>query len=170
MKVVMFIEGADILNTIINFKEEHFFERLEVLFLGKLKERNCIPETVQNVEISISVMEPERIRAINAQYREIDRPTDVLSFPMWEVDSVFMPPENWANLPLGDILICPNEIEVNAKDNNKDFEKELVLVLSHGLLHLIGFDHDCEERQRDMWSNQDLMVNTFFMKGGAEIV
>ena len=62
-----------------------------------------------------------------------------------------MPPPGWECLPLGDIVICPDKISENADENNKSFTEELVLVMSHGLLHLIGYDHYDIDSERKMW-------------------
>ena len=64
-----------------------------------------------NVEVSISILSPEEIRAVNRDYRECDEETDVLSFPMWEEDGRFAPAPMLAGsvLPLGDVMICPGE-------------------------------------------------------------
>ncbi|MEG1799913.1 MAG: rRNA maturation RNase YbeY, partial [Synergistaceae bacterium] len=73
-----------------------------------------------------------------------------------------VPPSDWETLPLGDIMVCPDVVAKNASENNRTEEEETVLVISHGLLHLIGRDHDTEEREATMWREQDALVEEYF--------
>lgn len=137
-------------------------KKLEPLYTRILPEKNCIPALVEDVEISLSVITAAEIKKVNAEYRDVDNPTDVLSFPLWEDEKgLFVPPEDWDVLPLGDLLICLEEVQKNAIANKKTFEEELVLIVSHGLLHLIGRDHDTEERKASMWAEQDKIVEEY---------
>ena len=107
-----------------------------------------------------------QIAGINEEYREVAGPTDVLSFPMWEnEDGGFEPPEDWERLTLGDIIVCPEIVAKNAADNGKTAECETVLVICHGFLHLIGFDHADDAEHERMWQIQDSLVSEFFAEG-----
>jgi len=158
----IYADGKDLMPDIPDMPEELFYERLERIFSSELLKKGSIPECVRETEVSVTFVEPEKMADINSRYRQINAPTDVLSFPLWEENAAFNPPWNWEKLPLGDILVCPDTVASNAKENNRTFAEELVLVLSHGLLHLIGYDHDNAERESDMWAEQDLMVRMFF--------
>lgn len=126
---------------------------------------NKLPLQVKTLELSIAFLTSDDIHKINLKYRNVDASTDVLSFPLWESkDGFFVPPKDWELLPLGDILICPDVVAVNAADNSKKFEEELMLVLFHGFLHLIGFDHDTKDKQDMMWGLQNDMVQNFMKK------
>ncbi len=164
MNMKIYTDGTDLIDSRPDIMKELFFDNLQNMFSEKLKEKKLIPVSVQCVEVSIVFLAPEKMSEINSQYRQIDNPTDVLSFPMWENDFCFLPPADWEVLPLGDILICPDAVAENAAENKKTFTEELVLVLSHGLLHLIGYDHDSEEKEREMWAEQESMVRSFFKK------
>jgi probable rRNA maturation factor len=111
------------------------------------------------VEISISTLSSSDMRKQNKMFRDIDSSTDVLSFPMWEKNGAFVPaPE--ASCPvllLGDILLCPEKIKENATENGKEYLEELCLVLAHSFLHLMGFDHETEENEANMWSRQEII-------------
>lgn len=108
------------------------------------------------VELSVSLMGADAIRSVNRDYRERDEATDVLSFPLWEEDGRFAPDGAMAELlPLGDILICPEETARLHGDLSR--EEAFCLVLAHGFLHLLAWDHDTEERELAMWSRQDAM-------------
>ena len=137
-------------------------KKLESLYTRILPEKKCIPDSVEDVEISLSVITASEIKKVNAEYRDVDNPTDVLSFPLWEnEEGVFVPPVDWDVLPLGDLLICLEEVQKNAIVNKKTFEEELVLIISHGLLHLIGRDHDTDEKKESMWAEQDKIVEEY---------
>ena len=90
-------------------------------------------------EISVSFVDRDEIKKLNRQYRDIDRDTDVLSFP-------FTKPEEWqkdSDLPiaLGDIIICTDVAKEQAEIYGHSPERELGFLTVHGLLHLAGYDH-----------------------------
>ncbi|MEG1502230.1 MAG: rRNA maturation RNase YbeY [Synergistaceae bacterium] len=144
-------------------KTKAMLTKLEMLFAKILTEKQCIPSLVDVVEISLSAVSADEIRDINRTYRDIDAPTDILSFPLWENQyGDFTPPDDWKVLPLGDLIISISEINKNAEINYKTKEEELVLIISHGLLHLIGRDHDTEEKEASMWQEQNEIVNRYF--------
>lgn len=138
-----------------------YFKQLEGLFARQLMELGLIPESVETVELSVSLLSESGMRDINNEYRQSDSATDVLSFPLWEETGVFTPPDNWEVLPLGDVVLCPEVITRAAKENKKTFIEEFTLNLCHGMLHLCGFDHDSDEREKEMWALQSKMVRLF---------
>lgn len=141
-------------------------KKLEKILSAYLEKTKILPEAAAECEISLTFADVNQIAGINEEYREVAGPTDVLSFPMWEnEDGGFEPPEDWERLTLGDIIVCPEIVAKNASDNGKTAECETVLVICHGFLHLIGFDHaDDAERER-MWQIQDSLVSEFFAEG-----
>ena len=96
---------------------------------------------------------PEEIRRLNREYRERDEATDVLSFPMWEGEQGFAPDPMMPVLPLGDVVICPEETA--RLHPELPLDEALCLMLAHSFLHLLAWDHDTEERQTAMWARQD---------------
>lgn len=144
-----------------------YLTRLEAILAEGLGKLPALRERAEAVEISLSSLSEPEMRGVNMEYREIDSATDVLSFPLWEEDGVFDPPEGWDVLPLGDIVVCPDIIAKSAEEAKKAFLEELTLVLCHGALHLCGFDHDSEEREKEMWEWQNSLVRGF-MEGGAD--
>lgn len=84
--------------------------------------------TPEETELSISLVGVSEIQDLNRAYRGIDAPTDVLSF---ENDDVL----------LGDVVICPMIAREHARDFSSDFASEMELMLTHGILHLKGYDH-----------------------------
>ncbi|MDR1916443.1 MAG: rRNA maturation RNase YbeY [Synergistaceae bacterium] len=121
-------------------------------------------ERYDYVCVTLTLASPEEIRGLNAQYRQIDEPTDVLSFPMWENDRAFAPPEGWSDLPLGDVIVSPEQVSQNALEHNIDYNTEMALVVIHGILHLIGLDHDTEERRLQMWAEQEEVLKNYFKR------
>lgn len=104
-------------------------------------------ETISNdltsKDIELIFLNNDNIQELNKEHRKIDKATDVLSFPL-EFD---MP-----NMPLGSVVISVDFIEEKAKEFNHSFEDELKLLFIHGLLHLLGFDHEVdmgEHRQKE---------------------
>ena len=106
-------------------------------------------------ELSVLLTDDAGIHVLNRQFRGVDRPTDVLSFPLWEEDGVFSPPTGWSTLPLGDIVLCPVYIADHAEAENLHYNSELLLMIIHGALHLVGYDHDTPEKKSAMWSVQE---------------
>lgn len=87
-------------------------------------------------DIELIIVTNNEIQELNKEHRNIDKATDVLSFPL-EFD---MP-----NMPLGSIVISVDFVESKAKEYNHSFEDEFKLLFIHGLLHLLGFDHEVDD-------------------------
>ncbi|MGH4036764.1 MAG: rRNA maturation RNase YbeY [Sphaerochaeta sp.] len=112
---------------------------------------NRVLEKVErdNVELSISFVSDEEIKDLNKQYRNLDMPTDILSFVQGDSkdDDDFWPCENEEEEAqvLGDMVISPDAIKRNCENFNETLENELKRLLVHGVLHLIGMDHKTNE-------------------------
>ncbi len=112
---------------------------------------NRVLEKVErdNVELSISFVSDEEIKDLNKQYRNLDMPTDILSFVQGDSkdDDDFWPCENEEEEAqvLGDMVISPDAIKRNCENFNETLENELRRLLVHGVLHLIGMDHKTNE-------------------------
>ena len=100
--------------------------------------------------ITITLTTPEKIRQINNEYRQIDKATDVLSFPMFEkseLDEKIKKQEFLHEDVLGDIIISVQKVEDQAKEYGHSFERELSYMVVHGFYHLMGYDH-IEEKDK----------------------
>ncbi|MDR0617161.1 MAG: rRNA maturation RNase YbeY [Synergistaceae bacterium] len=135
--------------------------------LGAFAE-NHAPGGCREMSAALSFVPPKRIRELNARYRSLDEETDVLSFPLWETSGAFSPPDGWEDLPLGDIVVSPEYVFNSAKERKIDYNDEIVLMIIHGTLHLLGFDHDSTERELKMWSAQDALLNEYLGQKGRE--
>lgn len=106
----------------------------------------------KNINISIIYTTPVDIQEYNKEYRNIDRATDVLSFPMFEKDEVEKFKKEKSVVPevLGDIIINLSQVKMQADEYGHSFERELAYMLVHGFYHLMGYDHMEEEEKRIM--------------------
>ena len=116
-------------------------------------------------EVNLTLVDNEGIHAINKEVREIDRPTDVLSFPQVEYES---PADfSWAEehemdcfdpdtgeLFLGDIVISLDKVKEQAEKYNHSVRREFAFLVAHSMLHLLGYDHMTPEEAKDMESRQ----------------
>lgn len=159
MKVTINVTRNDLLSDITGSDNTLFFSKLEEIFAQMLTEKKYLPDGVESVEISLAVLTSAEMQDVNFEFRELRESTDVLSFPLWEEDEKFTPPADWEPLPLGDIVICPAAIQANAESAGKTFAAELALVILHGFLHLIGWDHDTQEKEDAMWAEQDRILS-----------
>lgn len=103
-------------------------------------------------ELSIVLVESDRIKEFNRKYRKKDSPTDVLSFGQFS-DLDFILPKEKQNQ--GEIIICPVQVRNNAEKLRITFEKELINILIHGILHVLGYSHEeLEEESIKMFDKQ----------------
>ena len=122
--------------------------------------------------ISITLTNPEEIEKINRQYRNIDRPTDVLSFPMFEKEELdeFIKENskhsdiNMQGDILGDIVISIPKVYEQAEEYGHSFERELAYMVVHGFYHLMGYDHIKEEDKKVMRKKEETVLNKLGIK------
>lgn len=103
-----------------------------------------------NMYISVTLTNPENIRNINKEYRNVDKATDVLSFPMFEKDeiqAIIKNNEYEVSDVLGDVVISLEKVKEQAIEYGHSFERELSYMLVHGFYHLMGYDH-IEEKDK----------------------
>lgn len=111
-------------------------------------------------EVSVTLTDNEKIHEINLMHRDIDRPTDVLSFPMLEDDGFTENPDTGCKM-LGDIVISVEKALEQAKEYGHSFEREIAFLTVHSMLHLLGYDHvTSEEDEKEMFGKQDLILET----------
>ena len=107
-------------------------------------------------EVSVTFTDNEQIRGLNRRFRNIDRATDVLSFPLFDYDGVSdEPPVDELIGMLGDIVLSLEQAECQAREYGHSFEREVAFLTVHSMLHLLGYDHETsEEDEADMRARQ----------------
>lgn len=124
-----------------------FFEMLSKEVFSKV-DYNC------KVEVSLLLTSDEIIKELNNQYRNKDKPTDVLSFPMED------------KLMLGDIAISIDTAKKQAEEREIALEREVAFLFIHGLLHLLGYDHETSiEDEKEMFELQENILKDLVDKG-----
>ncbi len=120
-------------------------------------------------EVSVTIVTKERIHEMNYEYRQVDRPTDVLSFPMMEYEepadfesdmflrSLSVSPDT-DEVILGDIVLCAEVICEQAKEYGHSELREFSFLVVHSMLHLFGYDHMEEEEREQMEQTQRMIM------------
>ena len=107
--------------------------KVDEIFIKKAAQIVLKGEKEKNINLSIAFVGQKRIRELNKKYRGKNRVTDVLAFPEREIG-------------LGEIIICIRKVKKNARRFSSDFKTELSRVLIHGILHLLGYNHEESEK------------------------
>ena len=131
--------------------------------IKKVIERCYKEENLENSKlfITITLTDPENIQRINKEYRNIDKPTDVLSFPMFEkkeLDKKIADNDFGYEDILGDIIISIKRVEEQAEEYGHSFERELSYMVVHGFYHLMGYDHIREEDKIKMRPKEEKIL------------
>ena len=137
-----------------------------------LKEENCPFEC----EINLTVTDNEGIRAVNKEFREIDKETDVLSFPAFDFTNAgefgfYKSPEfesnvnpDTGNFMLGDIMISKDRVIAQAEEYGHSEKREFAFLVAHSVLHLIGYDHMTEDDAAVMEAKQKAYLDALGIK------
>ena len=135
--------------------------------------KKCIQATLDaegvtaDCEINVLVTNDKGIHAINLASRQIDRPTDVLSFPMFDLEPG-NPPQDWEeyldpgsdHCPLGDMCISLERAQLQAKEFGHSTKREVGYLTIHSMLHLLGYDHlDEAEMKRQMRAREEAIAS-----------
>lgn len=110
-----------------------------------------------DAEISVTFVDNARIREMNAEFREVDRETDVLSFPMGDENGFEVNPDTGAIL-LGDIVISLEKAQSQAEEYGHGFRREAAFLLTHSLFHLLGYDHTDPDAEKEMFAKQEAVL------------
>ncbi len=134
-----------------------FFRRI-------LKEIVNILDLKSSGKISIAIIDFKTIKNLNLLYRGKNRPTDVLSFSEIEGKRLLKTAPADKNY-LGEVIICYPQAVKQAKANKKSLESELGLLFVHGVLHILGFDHNNPKAKEKMWRNQEKILKKSGLTG-----
>jgi probable rRNA maturation factor len=115
-----------------------------------------------NIEISLVITGQERIRELNKEYRDIDSPTDVLSFSMSEhkdeEQTAFIgPPDGLVHL--GEVIVSYPQAQIQARERGHSLNKEMAILIIHGVLHILGFDHEKPEMEPSMTAREQEILS-----------
>jgi len=130
-----------------------------------------------DTEVSLLFIDEAAIAALNQRFLDKEGPTDVLSFPIEdEVDRSGRSPDEGGtgpasieaatgrNLLLGDVVICPTVAAVNAVEHGATFDDEIALLVVHGILHLLGMDHEIDEEAERMERREQQLLDRFYRR------
>lgn len=123
-------------------------------------EQSCLKDyDLDKITLSgdILICDNKKIHEINKEFRHKDRPTDVITFALFADDETSSDIDG--EIYLGEIIISADQTKIQADENKKTFEEELHFLLSHGILHLLGFDHQDEETYTFMINLQDKILD-----------
>ena len=150
--------NIDLDKNITHFCKENINEKVDI--------DNYIQEIVKNItnneelyfdEISVSISSAtkDEIKQINKKYREVDKVTDVLSFPIFtkeELNDIIKKEDakKIKSLELGDIIVCLDVVKVQAVQYETGILRELLYMITHGMCHLVGYDHIKDEEKKEM--------------------
>ena len=150
------MDGGVRMNTysIFNETEENLEEYMDKLY--GLLDFTLKKEELDNVEFNIIFVGIDKIHEINKTYRNIDRPTDVISFALEDNLDIKLD-----HRLLGDIYICLDKAHEQAIEYGHSFLRELAFLMIHGLLHLLGYDHMEPEEEKIMFSKQEEILDAF---------
>ena len=104
-------------------------------------------------EISVTFVDLDEIHELNKQYRGVDKPTDVLSFPQFDDLEEEIP--EVCEICLGDVVICEQKAREQAEEFGHSFERELVYLFTHSVLHLLGYDHMEDDEKKAMREREE---------------
>ena len=122
-------------------------DKEEITYSLKILLRRAVEATLDyenfgnDAQVSITFTDNEGIRALNSQYRDIDKATDVLSFPLIDFESGDDLPIDDPEMMLGDIVISLERAREQAEEYGHSFERETAFLCVHSMLHLLGYDH-----------------------------
>jgi probable rRNA maturation factor len=128
--------------------------------LAALKTHN-----LENCEVSVLLTDDPRITELNLEYRGIDAPTDVLAFAMHESEDNGMISHNM----LGDVVISLETAERQAETAKHSLEEEVAFLTVHGVLHLLGYDHQTEKEATVMFEKQETILENLKVVGTLRV-
>lgn len=165
----MTVEVAINIESGIGLRQKQFLSRLASRVVRYTLRREGVD--LRDVQVSVLFTSDDFIASLNKRYRDEDAPTDVLAFPMSgdeedvegtevEYDTGDDGGEDLTPMPrvLGDIVISLDTAARQAESHGRPLRQELALLLIHGTLHLLGYDHDEPQKEAVMWEKQDAIL------------
>lgn len=134
---------------------ENFENNYEQDFIAIIEQALKTLGIEDDVEVSCVLVDDERIHEINREYRHIDRSTDVISFAMEDNDQFYV---EGMSRTLGDIFISVDHAKKQAEEYGHSLRREMCFLFTHGILHLLGYDHMTDEQEKEMFGLQDQIL------------
>jgi probable rRNA maturation factor len=134
-------------------------ERLQQILNQGIEKAIAVAEGPEEAEVSLTLVDDQRIHELNRDYRGVDRPTDVLSFALQEETEDEPDILDYEDDLLGDIIISVERARSQAEEYGHSFERELVYLAVHGTLHLLGYDHEQEEDKVEMRRQEENVMS-----------
>lgn len=116
----------------------------------------------EDLELSCIIVSTDKIHEINKEYRHLDKPTDVISFALEDSEQIV----GGGVRVLGDIFICDDYVINQAQEYAHSLRREFCFLFTHGLLHLLGYDHMNEEEEKEMIGLQKKILDNLEIKRG----
>ena len=145
------------MNKIEIFKEvEEEIKELETV--EKVLEKALEKEKLENTYFNLIIVDNNYIHELNKKYRNIDRPTDVITFALEDENSIVLPGEDRI---LGDIYISIDKAREQSKEYQHSLLRELSFLAVHGFYHLLGYDHQTKEEEKIMFQKQEEVLEEY---------
>lgn len=140
-------------------KEEELIKKLIKTILGQ-------EGLNEEVEVYILLTDNDEIKKINMKYRNLDKPTDVLSFPMYEHDELnkLKKIKVKSQMILGDIIVSMEKVVEQSVEYGHSKERELLYLITHGMLHLLGYDHMKKTEEKIMRKKEEKILDFIGVK------
>jgi probable rRNA maturation factor len=152
----MTVEVTTNLESGIGLRQKDFLTKLASRVVRFTLRREGVD--LSNVQVSVLFTGDDFIASLNKRYRDEDGSTDVLAFPMSDDEDDIEPEESPMPYMLGDIVISLDTAARQAESQGRPLRQELALLLVHGTLHLLGYDHDDPQEEAIMWAKQDAIL------------
>ena len=115
-------------------------------------------EKLENTSFNLIIVDNNYIHELNKKYRNIDRPTDVITFALEDENSIVLPGEDRI---LGDIYISIDKAREQSKEYQHSLLRELSFLAVHGFYHLLGYDHQTKEEEKIMFQKQEEVLESY---------
>ena len=135
-------------------------------FQGIVAQVLHVQDIAGDVEIGIVITGQEKVRKLNRIYRGKDRPTDVLAFYMTGAEDFVPPPDGVKHL--GEVVISFPQVALQAREQGHPIEKELKIIIIHGVLHLLGYDHEGSQQRKEMSTREQAILSESESKQESE--
>jgi probable rRNA maturation factor len=138
--------------------DDAYREIIDRRFLRQVVRHALVQEKVPPAELCLTITSDERLRELNRTFRQVDAVTDVLSFPLLSPQGgpFVAPPDGL--LHLGDIVVSYPRAQEQAQEYGHSLQRETAYLIVHGLLHLLGYDHQRQEDQERMRKREEVIL------------